>query len=178
MDGEIESISRGTVTSPGGFRAGATYAHLKKNTANAPDLGILFSEVPSTAAGLFTSNKIKAAPVILSQQRLLSGKASAIIVNSGCANASTGETGLSDAAEMANLAAEIVGVSADEVLVASTGVIGQRLPMHLIKDSISKIVLSADGGHDLAEAIMTTDTFPKETAVSARTGKDRSDFRA
>jgi len=96
---------------------------------------------------------------------LRSGRAVAVVVNSGCANACTGEQGLADAAEMAKLAAEAIGVSPEDVLVASTGVIGQPLPMERLKDGIGQIVLTRDGGHELAKAIMTTDTVPKEAAI-------------
>jgi len=166
MDTKIEFITSGTVTSPRGFHAGATYTGIKKKTDGVLDLAILFSEVPCTAAALFTSNRIKAAPIVLCQQRLKTGRAVALVVNSGCANAFTGEAGLADAAEMADLAARGIGVSAEDVLVASTGVTGQRLPLELIRAGIGQIALSADGGHDLAKAIMTTDTVPKEVAVS------------
>ncbi len=90
------------------------------------------------------------------------------MVNSGCANASTGEQGLADAAEMATLVANGIGVSPEDVLMASTGVIGQPLPMKLIEAGVNQIILSHDGGHELARAIMTTDTITKETAVTAR----------
>ena len=164
MEARIEFIASGGVTSAQGFHAGATGAGIKKN--DVLDLGILFSEAPCVATALFTTNKIKAAPVVLSQQRLQSGRAVAVVVNSGCANACTGEQGLRDAAEMAELAAEGVGVSPEEVLVASTGVIGLPLPMELIRAGIDQVALSGDGGHELARAMMTTDTLPKEAAVA------------
>ncbi len=169
MEARIEFVPRGTVTSPHGFHAGSVYAGIKEKTDNAPDVGILTSEIPCVAAALFTTNRIKAAPVILSQQRLQGGRAVAVVVNSGCANACTGEPGLADAAEMAKLAAECIGASPEDVLVASTGVIGQRLPMERIRAGMGQVVLAADGGHELARAIMTTDTVPKEVAV--RTGE-------
>lgn len=167
---KIGFIPQGTVTSPRGFRAGATYAGIKKRAKYNLDLGLLFSEAPCLAAGLFTTNKIKSAPVLLNQERLKKGRAVAIIANSGCANSSTGETGLADAAEMAALGAKAIGADPEDVLVASTGVIGQRLPVELIRASVSQIVLSRDGGHELAKAIMTTDTVPKETAVTLGSG--------
>ena len=166
MEAKVEFIDSGGVTSPKGFYAGATYAGVKKKVKDAPlDLGILFSEVPCVATALFTTNKIKAAPVVLCQQRLKSGRAVAVVVNSGCANAFTGEQGLADAAEMADLVARGHGISPEDVLVASTGVIGQPLPMKLLRAGVERIVLSRDGGHDLAKAMMTTDTVPKEVAV-------------
>ncbi len=170
MEAKIEFIAEGTVTSPGGFQAGATYAGIKKKAGDSLDLGILLSEVPCVAAGVFTTNRIKAAPVVLSQQRLASGRAVAVVVNSGCANACTGEQGLADAAEMAALTARGVGVSPEDVLVASTGVIGQQLPMELIRAGIGRIVLADDGGHSLVRAMMTTDTVPKEVAASVGEG--------
>ncbi|MBA7630040.1 Arginine biosynthesis bifunctional protein ArgJ [subsurface metagenome] len=168
MEAKIEFIPEGTVTSPKGFRAGATYAGIKKRATDVLDLGILISEAPCMAAGVFTTNRIKAAPVVLSQQRLQRGRAVAVVVNSGCANACTGEQGLADAAEMATLTAERVGASPEDVLVASTGVIGQRLPMKLIRAGIGRIIPSTDGGHSLIKAMMTTDTVPKE--IAARVG--------
>ncbi|MFC2016097.1 bifunctional glutamate N-acetyltransferase/amino-acid acetyltransferase ArgJ [Chloroflexota bacterium] len=167
---KIDFIPGGTVTSPQGFCAGATYAGIKKNVEHSLDLGILFSEEPCVTAALFTTNRIKSAPVILCQERVQKGSAVAVVANSGCANASTGEEGLADAAEMAALVAESIGAAPEDVLVASTGVIGKPLPMKLIREGISQIVLSNDGGHELARAIMTTDTVPKETAVAAGIG--------
>ncbi len=165
---KIDIIPGGTVTSPQGFRAGATSAGIKKNAENSLDLGILFSEEPCVTAGLFTSSRLKSAPVVLCQERIESGKAVALIVNSGNANAYTGERGRADAEAMAALTAKSLGLEAEEVLVASTGVTGQPLPMKLIKPAIDRIILTRDGGHDLARAIMTTDTAPKETAVTVR----------
>jgi len=171
--GKIDFLTGGTVTSPKGFCAGATYAGIKKKVKNSLDLGILFSEAPCVTTGLFTTNRIKSAAVVLCQQRLQQGKAVVLIVNSGCANACTGERGFADAEEMANLAAHGIGVAPEEVLVASTGVIGQTLPMKLIRDGIRQIGLSSHGGHELARAIMTTDTVPKETAVAVSAGESK-----
>jgi len=167
----IDFIASGTVTSPKGFHAGATDAGIKEKAQDSLDLGILFSEALCVATAVFTTNKIKAAPVVLCQQRLQSGQAAAVVVNSGCANAFTGEQGLADAAEMADLAARGSGISSEDVLVASTGVIGQLLPMRRLRAGIEQIVLSGDGGHDLARAIMTTDTVPKEVAVRVGDGE-------
>ncbi len=171
--GKIDIISDGTVTSPQGFHAGATSAGIKNGTDKL-DLGILFSETPCVTAGLFTGSRIKAAAVTWSQQTLKKGKAQAIVVNSGCANAYTGEQGLADAAEMAALAARDIGLSPEDVLVTSTGVTGQPLPLELIEAGLSQVVLSGDGGHQLARAIMTTDTVPKEIALVV--GADGGDF--
>ena len=166
MEIKIEFIPGGTITSPRGFRAGATYAGINKKAKHGLDLGILSSEVSRAAAALFTTNRIKAAPVVLCQQRLQDGRAMAVVINSGCANAFTGEQGLVDAAEMAKLAADGMGLAPEDVFVASTGVIGQPLPMKLVRAGIEQIIVSADGGHKLAKAMITTDTVPKETAVA------------
>jgi len=165
MEAKIEFIPEGTVTSPKGFQAGATCAGIKKEAKHGLDLGILFSGAPCVATALFTTNKVKAAPIVLCQERLQGGRAVAVVVNSGCANAFTGKQGLRDAAEMAGLAAEKIGVSPEDVLVASTGVIGEELPMKLIRTGIGQIVPSTEGGHSLVEAMMTTDTVPKEVAA-------------
>ncbi|MEE9398907.1 MAG: bifunctional glutamate N-acetyltransferase/amino-acid acetyltransferase ArgJ [Dehalococcoidales bacterium] len=166
MEAEIEFIPSGTVTSPEGFQAGATGAGIKKK--DRLDLGILASEVPGTAAAMFTTNRIKAAPIVFCQQRLGNNQAQAVVVNSGFANACTGKQGLSDAAETAAAAAGVIGVSPEDVLVASTGVIGHRLPMERLRAGISQITLSRDGGQELARAIMTTDTVPKAAAVRTK----------
>jgi glutamate N-acetyltransferase/amino-acid N-acetyltransferase len=165
----ISLATSGTVTSPHGFSAGATHAGIKKD--DILDLGILYSEVPCRAVGLFTANRIKAVPVVLTQERLPSEKARAVVVNSGCANASVGEAGRNDAVRMAELAARRLGVPVESVLVASTGVIGRRLPMELVESGIGQIGVSRDGGHQLARAIMTTDSVPKEGAVTVRAGE-------
>ena len=165
METRIEIIPSGGVTAPGGFHAGAVNANIKNETADRLDLAILFSEAPCTAAALFTKNKINAAPVVLSRERLQKGRAVAVVVNSGCANACTGKRGMDDVAEVADMAAKGLGVSPEDVLVASTGVIGMSMPMERLRDGIGRIVLSPDGGHELARAIMTTDTVPKEIAV-------------
>jgi len=168
VEAGIKFIASGSVTSPRGFRAGATYAGIKRKANDVLDLGILFSEVPCVATALFTTNRIKAAPIVLSQRRLQSGRVSVVVVNSGCANAFTGEQGVADAAEMAELAAKNIGVPPEDVLVASTGVIGQRLPMALIKAGMKQVALDKDGGQKLAKAMMTTDTVPKEAAIAVR----------
>ena len=161
---KIGFIPSGTVTSPEGFLAGAVAAGIKRGSTKL-DLGILFSEAPCDAVAVFTTNRIKAAPVVLSQQRLRSGRATAIVLNSGCANAVTGKQGFADAVKMTELVAQGLGVATEDVLVASTGVIGVRLPMARIKPRLEQIVLSRKGGHDLELAMMTTDTVPKEVAA-------------
>jgi glutamate N-acetyltransferase/amino-acid N-acetyltransferase len=169
MNGRIETVPAGTVTTPKGFLAGATYAGLKDR--GLLDLGVLFSEVPCNAAGVFTTNKIKAAPVGLCQRHLKGGRVQAMVANSGCANACTGERGREGAVEMAILAAGKLGLLPEDVLVASTGPIGMSLPIELIGEGIQRLALSPGGGHELAKAIMTTDTFAKEIAVRVK-GED------
>ena len=163
MGTEFKAIDSGTVTSPQGFLAGAVNAGIKGQAK--PDLAILCSEKPCVAAGVFTTNSIKAAPVIISRKHLKDKKAQAIVVNSGCANACTGDLGMADAVEMASAVAGKLGLPTDDVLVASTGVVGMPLPMERIRAGISQIALTKDGGHDLARAMMTTDTFAKEIAI-------------
>jgi glutamate N-acetyltransferase/amino-acid N-acetyltransferase len=164
MYGEV--ISQGTVTSPRGFVAGATYVGLKTRGENLLDLGILYSQVPCGAAGIFTTNRVKAAPVTVSQLHLANGQPRAIVVNSGCANACTGQEGYDNAMEMAHLTAHKLGLRPVDVLVASTGVIGVQLPMDKIRQRLPLIAESTNGGHELARAIVTTDTYIKEIAVS------------
>jgi glutamate N-acetyltransferase/amino-acid N-acetyltransferase len=164
----VEVIPNGTVTSPKGFLAGATYAGLKTYSPDKLDLGLLVSEKPSIAAGVFTTNKIVSPSVTLSKTHIKSGKAQAIVANSGCANTCVGNQGLKDAHEVVKLAAHHLGMIPEEVLICSTGVIGVELPMALIRKSISNINCTSDGGHQLAQAIMTTDTHPKEIAVSVK----------
>ncbi|MFC1893199.1 bifunctional glutamate N-acetyltransferase/amino-acid acetyltransferase ArgJ [Chloroflexota bacterium] len=173
MEAEIEFIPSGTVTSPEGFHAGGTYAGIKEESDEALDLGILFSEAPCVAAAVFTKNRIKAAPVILTRRRLRSGRALAVVINSGCANACTGKRGFKDAVKIAELAAKGLGILPKDVLVSSTGLIGKRLPMRRIQDSIDQIILSRDGGYRLTRAIMTTDTMAKETAVAVEAAESR-----
>ena len=144
-----------------GFEAAGIAAGLKKK--NKKDLGLIFSKVPANVAGVFTRNRVKAAPVILGRERIKSGVCQAIIVNSGNANCCTGEQGIRDAEIMASLSASELGISKDLVLVASTGVIGEPLPMKKIESAVPNLVrfLQPGGIPDLANSIMTTDTVPK-----------------
>jgi glutamate N-acetyltransferase / amino-acid N-acetyltransferase len=159
----FDLIPSGSITSASGFRAGAVFAGIKSK--HDLDLAILHSEALCTAAGVFTSNQIRSAPVVLSRRRIATGHAQAVIANSGCANACIGDQGLVDAEEMAQLTGAKLGISPDEVLVASTGVIGVPLPMDKIRAGIRKIKPSREGGHNFCRAIMTTDTRPKEIAA-------------
>ena len=115
MNTKIDIVEKGTITTPDGFLAGATYAGIHKKAKTGLDLGILFSTVPCNTAGVFTNNRIKAAPVVLSQERLKLGKAAAVVANSGCANACTGKQGIADAKEVSRLVAESLGISSDDV---------------------------------------------------------------
>ena len=170
MKAVIKAVPGGTVTSPEGFFAGAVSAGINERAAGKLDLAVLFSETPCVAAGMFTTSKLISAPVRLTRQRLEKGRAVAVVVNSGCANAFTGEHGMVDAAEVASLVAEGIGIDPEDVLVASTGTIGVPLPMKRIRPAVELIIMSRDGGHDLAKAMMTTDTLPKDTAVSVKIG--------
>lgn len=167
MKTEPELIPDGGITSPRGFLAGAVSAGIKDRSRSRLDLGILFSERSCAAAAVFTQNLVKAAPVLLDQERLSNGRVQAVVMNSGCANSSTGKQGMEDAVAMADMAARRTGAAPEETLVASTGLIGSCLPMDSIREGISQVRLTVEGGHDLARAIMTTDTVPKEVAVKA-----------
>jgi glutamate N-acetyltransferase/amino-acid N-acetyltransferase len=157
MNYEREPVSEAL---PRGFLAGATRAPIRPDIDKL-DVAILYSEALCVAAAVYTSNRVKAAPLLICQEHLVDGRAQAVVANSGCANAATGEQGLADARQMAALAAAKLGIRPSDVLVASTGVIGTLLPMGRIEDAVSRIELSAAGGPDFARAIMTTDTRPK-----------------
>ena len=161
----IEIINGGGVTSASGFTAGSTYAGLKTE-AGVPDLGIILSDRPANSAATFTTNSIESPSVTASRKRKKAGISRGIVANSGCANCSVGSQGLIDAEELASLAASHVGVSGDDIYVASTGMIGVELPMALIRQNIGNITLSDDGGTEFANSIMTTDSKHKERAVS------------
>jgi len=162
----------GGVTAPAGFTAAGVCADIKGKGGTKKDVALLASRVPCTAAGVYTTNLVKAAPVLLTRERTEAGRLQAVVANSGNANACTGEQGLRDAAEMARLAAEALGISPELVGVASTGVIGVPLPMDRVAAGIAAAAaaLSEAGGDDAALAIMTTDTFPKQTAVQVTIG--------
>jgi glutamate N-acetyltransferase/amino-acid N-acetyltransferase len=151
-----------------GFQTAGVSCGLKKNEQK--DLGLIYSEVPANVAGVFTQNRIQAAPVQLDRQRIGNGVCRALIVNSGNANCCTGAQGMRDAVDMAGYVAASLSIPEEEVLVSSTGVIGEPLPIEKIKNGIPTLIeaLNGDGVHDLAEAIMTTDTQPK---VVKRHGK-------
>ncbi len=144
-----------------GFKAAGVASGLKKNGGK--DLGLIYSEVPATVAGVFTKNLVQAAPVWLDKQRIKSGQCQGVIVNSGNANCCTGDQGMRDAIAMTKFAASGLKISEDLILAASTGVIGQPLDIEKIKAAMPELVkdLKPDGIANLAEAIMTTDTVPK-----------------
>ncbi|MGH2457792.1 MAG: bifunctional glutamate N-acetyltransferase/amino-acid acetyltransferase ArgJ [Chloroflexota bacterium] len=158
----MDVLAGGGIASAKGFRAGAVASGIKKT--GALDLVLVVSDTPATAAGVFTQNKVRAAPVILSEQAVRRASVRGAIVNSGNANCCTGEQGLADAREMAGLAARKIGATPDELIVASTGVIGVHLPMDRVRAGIPAIDPAGDGGPAAARGIMTTDTFPKEHA--------------
>jgi glutamate N-acetyltransferase/amino-acid N-acetyltransferase len=149
-----------------GFLAAGVAAGIKKNQAK--DLALIYSETPAAAAGVFTANRVKAAPVLVSAERVRSGSARAILANSGCANACTGKKGVADAGQLSRSVGSLLKINPATVLLASTGVIGKPLPMDLMEKGIPHLVssLSPDGLGDAARAIMTTDTVAK--AVIAR----------
>ena len=170
MENSIKRIENGTVTSPKGFRAGGVYCGVKPYGEDKLDLGLLYSEVRASAGAVFTKNKVTAPAILVDRDYLKDLHAQAVVVNSGIANVSVGEQGRVDAVEMSELAGNKLGVAAEDVLVASTGVIGVELPMARIRTGIEEIEVTEDGGRLMARAIMTTDTHPKEIAVSFDTG--------
>ena len=164
----------GGVTAPQGFRSAALHCGIKA-MAGALDLTVLAADGNASAAGIFTTNLAQAAPVIVSRRHLERSKgiARAIVVNSGCANACTGTQGMADADRMAVEVSTTLGCSPEHVLVASTGVIGVNLRMDKVVIGIQTAVaaLARGNGSDTARAIMTTDPFPKECAVTVQTGR-------
>ncbi len=158
----IERIE-GDVTSPEGFLAAGVHCGIKPRRR---DLALIVSEVPASAAGLFTTNRVKAAPVRYCEEVIRGGVAQAIVVNSGNANACTGPQGIRDAYEMAELAARSLGIPRSLVLVCSTGVIGTPLPMDALRRGIPLAARALErDGRAAAEAILTTDAFPKVAAA-------------
>ncbi len=151
-----------------GFQFSAVEAAIKK--PGRLDLALILSETPAQVAALFTTNKVKAAPVILDEERVKAGTCRALVVNSGNANACTGPQGMTDARETTRLVAEGLGIPEESVLVSSTGVIGVPLPMERMRAGIPPLMQGLGTGtlDDVARAIMTTDTFPK---LEVRTGK-------
>lgn len=160
----------GGITSPKGFLAAGVKAGIKQSGKE--DVAVIYSVVPAAAAAVFTTNDMAAAPVILSREHIKGGVLSAIVVNSGCANACTGEQGMADAQEMVKQTAELLSISPQTILVSSTGIIGVTLPMAKVSAGIQLAVskLSVEGYDSAMQAIMTTDTFAKTIAYEFKIG--------
>ena len=172
-DTRIQKIEGG-ITAPAGFKAAGVYAGIKPATHAWPlDVMLMTADRPVSAAAVFTTNKTIAAPVVVSRENLdlSKGRARAIVCNSGCANACTGDAGMAVARSTVEFVARQLGCRSEEVLVASTGVIGVDLSLDKVKDGVAKALaaLTSDGHHNAMLAIMTTDPFPKETAVRVDT---------
>ncbi|MBI5879461.1 MAG: bifunctional glutamate N-acetyltransferase/amino-acid acetyltransferase ArgJ [Chloroflexi bacterium] len=164
----MEIVSNGTITSPKGFRACGITAGIK--ASGKPDMAMIVSDSPCAAGAVFTQNRVQAAPVQISRKHIEThgDRMQAIVINAGNANAVTGRQGLDNATGMAASASSELDIEAGQAAVMSTGVIGQQLPMEKVTAGIKLAIkaLSYDGGHDAARAIMTTDTQPKEVAVT------------
>ncbi len=161
-------IENGSITSVKGIKATGIHSGLKRKRK---DLALIFSEEPCSVAGTFTLNKVKAAPLLVSQELInKGGKVKAILINSGNANACTGNRGYTDALKSQKYCAKKLGINQDEVVISSTGVIGEYMPMHILKTGIETIVnqLTDDGGIKAAKAIMTTDLIEKTFAVKVQ----------
>ena len=168
----MKQISGGITAVPG-IRASGVHGGLKSD--NQKDVALIVADSPAVAAEVFTRNRVCAATVLLSREHLKDPVAQAIVVNSVNANACTGEQGLDNARKMAALVGEQLDIEPQNVLVSSTGVIGVQLPMDVITKGIERAAdtLREDGGHDAAQAIMTTDTVPKEIAVEIEVGGEK-----
>lgn len=163
-------VVKGGVARAMGFMANGVKAGIKKSGNK--DLALLYSEVPAVAAGSFTTNMFQASPVKISKLHLKNKTHRAVIVNSGNANCASGSTGDKDAYRMASSAARALGVGVKEVLVASTGIIGEKLPVGRIEKAVPGLIrgLSEEGCHEFARSIMTTDTVSKEFTVKTKVG--------
>src|SRR5262252_5059346 len=161
---DVQWIDGGITAVPGILAAGVT-AGIKPSGKK--DLALIYSSAPARAAAVFTTNQVKGAPVLVSQEHIRDGRAQAIVASSGCSNVCTGEQGIKDAREITKTVGELLRIKPNQVLIAATGVIGAFLPMDKIRTALPKLVksLSPQGGRAAAEAIMTTDTKPKEAAV-------------
>jgi glutamate N-acetyltransferase/amino-acid N-acetyltransferase len=166
---DMQWIDGGITAVPGILAAGIT-AGIKPSGKK--DLALIYSSAPARAAAVFTTNQVKGAPVLVSQEHIRDGKAQAIVASSGCSNVCTGEQGVKDAREMTKTVGELLRIKPNQVLIAATGVIGQPLPMDKIRTALPKLVkaLSPQGGRSAAEAIMTTDTRLKEAALRVEVG--------
>lgn len=165
-------VIKGGVTAPEGFKASGIHCGIKYKNK---DLALIYSARPAVACGVFTQNRIQAAPIKVTKKHLMNNQAQAVVVNSGNANCCTGKPGIEDAWKICREAAKKLGLSSNDVLVASTGTIGKRLPIEKIKNEIGVLVnrLSAQGSLAAAGAIMTTDTRPKQVAVEVNLGKSK-----
>ncbi len=163
---------KGFVTAPLGFKVNAVNAGIRRNK---PDMGLIFSVVPAVAAGVFTRNKVKAAPVLISAGRLRKQKAQAILVNSGNANCCTGERGMRDAEALVKKTADLLKIDITGVLMASTGVIGKYLPREKMSAALPDLVkgLDFDRQEAVAKCILTTDKFTKTAEAAFNLGKSR-----
>jgi glutamate N-acetyltransferase/amino-acid N-acetyltransferase len=161
---EIEWLDVGITAVPG-FLAAGLAGGIK--AGGKKDMALIHSPTPARSAAVFTSNQVKGAPVLVSMEHARAGAAQAIVASSGCANVCTGERGVKDAREMTKTVADLLRIPQNHVLIAATGVIGVPLPMDKIRGALPKLVksLSPQGGRAAAEAIMTTDTRPKEAAL-------------
>ena len=171
MKSEVVREIKGGVTAPVGFVAASIYCGVKEGNADKDDIALILSEAAAVGAGTFTTNKVKAAPVLLSMARLRGKGARAIIANSGNANACTGAEGLDSARRMCRAVAKTLGVPEREVLVCSTGRIGVQLPIAKMEAAICGLPKRLGAwSADAARAIMTSDSFPKEIAVECKIG--------
>lgn len=163
-------IISGGVTAPQGFLAAGVAAGIRKRGKK--DVALVYSEVPATCAAVYTTNKFKAAPLKVTEQHLTNGIAQAMVINSGIANACMGKEGMDSAKKMAEIAAQALKIKTEDVVVASTGLIGAPLPMDAIERGIkgATVALAVEGGADASEAIMTTDLVKKEVAVQLELG--------
>ncbi|HEX9996460.1 MAG TPA: bifunctional glutamate N-acetyltransferase/amino-acid acetyltransferase ArgJ [Abditibacterium sp.] len=166
MNSQVQWLKGRGITAPQGFSAGAARGEIK---TEGDDVALVLASENATAAAVFTTNQVKAAPVLVSAEHLATGKARAIVVNAGNANCCTGARGLENARQMANLAAQKLVIGPDAVLVCSTGIIGHQLPLEKVENAISEIEMGRDD-EKTARAFMTTDLVPKFCAVSLEIG--------
>ena len=177
FDLRLRAVPDGGVTSARGFKAAGIHAGFRKNPERL-DFAMVAADAPVAAAGVFTTNRFCAAPVQVCREHLGGrdcgyGQVQGVIINSGNANAATGEPGLALARESCEIASQVMGCAPEQVLVSSTGVIGQQLGIECFETGIPAVFdeLSEQGGADAARAIMTTDTHPKEYAVTYASGE-------
>ena len=169
----MDVIADGNVCAPRGFRAAGALGGIKAESTKL-DVALVASDRIASAAAVYTTNRVQAAPLHLCREYLQDGKAHAVVLNSGNANACTGEQGLDNARAMSVQVGQGLGVRSEDVLVCSTGVIGVQLDMDAVQKGIAGVLsgLQDDGGDDAAVAIMTTDTKPKTSAISLKIGDE------